>query len=55
MLFELADESAAPELEVLDDPDEPPLSLAVLDFASDEAAGFSPDSLLRAFFLDSDG
>jgi len=44
----------SPDVVVLDEPDDPAPSL-VLDFASDEAAGFSADSLLRAFFLDSDG
>jgi len=37
----------------VDDEDDEEAPSPVLDFASDD--DFSPDSLLRAFFLDSDG
>ena len=50
--LELPDEDV---LEEEEEEEEPPAASPVLDFASDEDEDFSPDSLLSAFFLDSEG
>ena len=44
-----------PDEDVFGEEEEPPAPSLVLDFASDEDDDFSPDSLLSAFFLDSEG
>jgi hypothetical protein len=53
-VLDVSDEPPEPEDEPDDDEEEPPSEL-VLDFASDPDEDFSPDSLLWAFFRDSEG